>query len=119
MFLTNVVEKIKAHILRSIHFSSENRTVCEIKLKNIAEPGRPQMTLWRMRFACWIPKAMDTHSEYVILIALPLQKWLHEHFSILCYTYVVCRVSLYHISGRNKATYLQPSYIRGHAIITE
>ena len=23
----------------------------------------------RMRFACWIPKATDTHSEYVILIA--------------------------------------------------
>ena len=28
------------------------------------------MTLWRMRIACWIAKATDTHAEYVILIAL-------------------------------------------------
>jgi hypothetical protein len=27
------------------------------------------MTIWRMRFACWITKATNTHSEYVILIA--------------------------------------------------
>jgi len=36
------------------------------------------MAIWRMRIACWIPKAIDTHSEYVILIAFPMQ-WLHEH----------------------------------------
>jgi hypothetical protein len=29
----------------------------------------------RMRFACWITKATDTHSEYVILIAFPRQQW--------------------------------------------
>jgi hypothetical protein len=28
----------------------------------------------RMRFACWKTKATDTHSEYVILIAFPLQR---------------------------------------------
>jgi len=33
----------------------------------------PQMALWRMRFACWIPKATNAHSEYLILIAFPLQ----------------------------------------------
>jgi len=38
-------------------------------LKNIVEPGRPQMTVWRMRIAGWIPRATNTHSEYVILIA--------------------------------------------------
>jgi len=26
------------------------------------------MTTWGMRFACWIPKATDTHSEYVIYL---------------------------------------------------
>jgi len=36
------------------------------------------MTIWRMRFACWIPKTTNTHSEYVILIAFPLQQWSHE-----------------------------------------
>jgi hypothetical protein len=36
-----------------------------------------------MRFACWIPKATDTHSEQVILIALARQQWLWERASIL------------------------------------
>jgi hypothetical protein len=40
-----------------------------------------------MRSAYWIPKATDTNSEYVILIALPLQQWLHERVSMLRYTY--------------------------------
>jgi hypothetical protein len=31
----------------------------------------------RMRIACWITKATDTHSEYVIFIALPRQKKWH------------------------------------------
>jgi len=34
--------------------------------------------LRRMRFACWIPKVRDPHSEYVILIGFPLQQWLYE-----------------------------------------
>jgi hypothetical protein len=36
-----------------------------------------------MRFACWITRATDTHSQYVILIAFPRQQWLHERASIL------------------------------------
>jgi len=39
-------------------FFPENRAVYEIMWKNIAESGRPQMTIWRMRFAYWIPKAI-------------------------------------------------------------
>jgi len=27
--------------------------------------------------ACWISQAIDTHSEYVLLIAFLLQQWLH------------------------------------------
>ena len=40
-----------------------------------------------MRIACWIPKATNTHSEYVILIALPRQQWLGERNVVL---YVHC-----------------------------
>ena len=65
-----------------------NRVVYEIMLKNIIEPGRPQMTIWRMRIAWSIPKATDTHSEYVILIAFPLQQWLHQRAWMLRYTYL-------------------------------
>ena len=52
----------------------ENRTVYEIMWKNIAERDRAQMSIWRMRIACWIAKATDTHSEYVIIIAFPRQR---------------------------------------------
>jgi len=34
------------------------------------------MTIWRMRISCWIPKATDTHSEYVVHLAVPLQQGL-------------------------------------------
>jgi hypothetical protein len=46
----------------------------------------------RMRFACWINKATDTHSEYVIFIAFPRQQWLRKSLSILRYTYISCFV---------------------------
>ena len=32
---------------------------------------RPQMTIWRTRFACWILEATNTHLKYVILITFP------------------------------------------------
>jgi hypothetical protein len=31
--------------------------------KNILEPA-----IWRMRIACWVPEATNTHTEYVILL---------------------------------------------------
>ena len=48
----------------------------------------------RMRTECWITKATDTHSEYVILIAFPRQQWLRERASVLrlyvyCLTYPI------------------------------
>jgi len=65
----------------------ENRAVCEIIWENIVQPGRPQMTIWRTRIAYWIPKATNTFSEYVIIIAFLLQQYLHERASALRYMY--------------------------------
>jgi hypothetical protein len=40
----------------------------------------------RMRIACWIPKARETHSEYAIRIAFSRQKkLLYERISMLQY----------------------------------
>jgi hypothetical protein len=64
----------------------------EMWKKSTLEPIRPQMTIWRMRNACWITKATNTHSEYVILISFPPQQWLHESASVLRYTYIACHV---------------------------
>jgi len=64
MFQTKVVEKIKTHILCSVFFFFENRVVYEITWKNLIERGRPQMTIWRLCIACWIPKATNTHTHW-------------------------------------------------------
>ena len=61
--------------------------------KNIVEPGSPQMTIWCLRFARWVPKATNTHSCCVILTAFPLQQWLHERASLLRHKYVACLVA--------------------------
>jgi len=44
----------------------------------------------RIRFACFRTTATGTYSEYVILLAFPLQQWLHKRVAILRYAYVVC-----------------------------
>jgi len=59
----------------------------------MADPGRSHMTIWRMRIACWTPKATNTHSECVTLILFPQQQWLHERASVLRFTYTACRVT--------------------------
>jgi hypothetical protein len=55
-------------------FFFENRPVYEIMWKYSVE----RMAIWRMRIARWIPKATNIHLAYVILIAFPLQQWLHQ-----------------------------------------
>jgi len=69
--------------------------------KTIVEQGRPQMTIWHMRIACWIPRATNTHTEYVILIAFTLPQWLRERVSMLHYTYNACLVITPFINSDN------------------
>ena len=73
----------------------ENLTVYEIMWKNMVESCRPQTTVRRMRIECRITEATNTHSQYVILIAFPLQQWLHEH--VRCYVTRALRLWLIHI----------------------
>ena len=60
--------------------------------KNTVERGRPQVTTWRMRIACWIPKAKNTRTGCVILTAFPLQQWFNERASMLRYMHIACLV---------------------------
>ena len=55
--------------------------------KNMVQPGRPQLTkiIRRMRFASYIPKATDPHSEYVILNTFARQRSLRQRASLLCW----------------------------------
>jgi hypothetical protein len=79
MFQTNVVEQIKTHILCSITLFRKSWLLWD----NVENYGRARQAtgdtiMRRMRLACWIAKATDTHSEYVIglLIASP---WSHGY----------------------------------------
>ena len=47
-----------------------------------------------MRFACCVPKATNTHSQYILLIDLSQQQWLHERASLLCHTFIACLVEI-------------------------
>ena len=63
-------------------------------MEKFVESDRPQMIIWRMRIACWIPKATNTQSEYLILVAFPLQQLLHEIAPILRYSNIACLLLL-------------------------
>ena len=58
-----------------------------LKKYNKARQATDDNKVRLMRIACWIPKAIDTYSEYVILIAFPRHQWLRESTSVLLYTY--------------------------------
>ena len=94
------------------NFLPENRAVYEIMSKVMAEPERPQMTIWR-RVACWTSRATraqayarareptpkraraHTHTQkYIILLAFPRQQWFRKRASILRYAYIACLVCI-------------------------
>jgi len=82
----STMENETKHFVFNNIFFLENCTVYKIKWKNIVQSGSRQMTIRRMRIACWVTKATDTHSEYVILSAFLLKHWLHEHGSVSHYS---------------------------------
>jgi len=90
MFRTGVVEEIKTHFMFNNFFLSQ--TVYETMWKNQVDLDRPQMVIRRMRFACWISKATNTHSEYEILIAFIWPQWLRECASVLRFAYIASLV---------------------------
>jgi len=89
----NCRENQNAHFVSSnFFFSFEYRAVDDVMWKNSEEPGRPQTTIWHMRIERRITKATNTHSEYVIIIAFPLQKRLHERVPMLRHTHIACLI---------------------------
>ena len=91
MLQLKCVEDIKTHLVLYKGFL-ENRTFYEIMWKNIVERDRPQMTTWRMRIGCRIPKATDTHSEY-IFFSSTATRIERRRLSVTSYVrYIVCLV---------------------------
>ena len=87
------LEEIKTHILCSVTFVFKSCRLWD----NMEKYGKARQTtddiiIRRMRFTSRITKATNTHSTYVILIALPRQEWLRERVSMVRYTFIACLV---------------------------
>jgi len=64
MLQTKVVEKIKTCFMFLKLFFNK-LPIYETMWKNIVEPGRPQVTIWCMQIACWIPKATHIRGTFL------------------------------------------------------
>jgi hypothetical protein len=96
-----VAERINTNILCSRKFSWN---LCRL-WDNVKE----YQTCHRLRcmhVACWVTKAIDTHSEYVIgmLIAFPRQQWLRER-AWMSRLYVQCLCCFDNLSVFFRAPY--------------
>jgi hypothetical protein len=70
------------------------------KIYGTAQQATDDNTMWCMSIACWITKAINSHSEYKIFITFPWQQWLLKHISILCYKYNACPVSYCSVASK-------------------
>jgi hypothetical protein len=77
MFQTKFAEKFKTHTACSITFFY--RAAYEMVWKNTVECDRPQLTIWRMRIACWLTKATYTYAQYQYIET----NVMHSLFSLL------------------------------------
>ena len=63
--------------------------------KNTIEPDQTRMTIPNIRFVSWVTKATNTHSEYVIFIAIPLKKVVTGTRLNIMLCYVVIKNDIY------------------------
>ena len=59
------------------NFILKNSAIYEVMWKNIADTGRPQMTIWCMHIACWLPKIHTQESKD--LICAVAETWNHPY----------------------------------------
>ena len=90
MFQTQFVKETKTHFTFS-NFFSKNRVVYEIMWKKCGISGQAtdDNKLQRMRFACWMIKAIETHSEYLTLYGF---HYNNGYMITPQYTYIACLV---------------------------
>jgi hypothetical protein len=78
------------HFMFNNFFRKSCRLWDNVEKYGTARQATDDNIIRRMRCVCWITKATDTHSEYVILIALPWQQCLRECASMLRYMCIAC-----------------------------
>jgi len=90
-------ENRNTHFVFSNVFFLENHAAYDIMWENNVERGRPQMAIWRMRIACWILKATNTHTHTHRLCntqRFSTATMFARRATVSLYTYIVCPVGV-------------------------
>ena len=96
MFQAKVVEKIKTHfMLNNFFFFFQKSYLLWPNVEKCCRAGHATDDNMACAIACWVRKATNTCSEYIILIAFPVHQWLHKSASVLCCTYIACLFRVY------------------------
>jgi hypothetical protein len=96
--LSNPWRKMMMMMMMMNIFFLENRAVCEIMWKYIVEQGRPQVAIWRIRIACWIPKTTTkTHKLRICNTYLLSTATFVERTRLNITLYLHCLSCLYDI----------------------
>jgi hypothetical protein len=92
MFQTAVGYQIKTLWIFSNIFFCRNTCRLWNNMEQYCRAGQAtnDNTIRRMRIACWVPKATNTHSECTIIIAFPSQQWFHKRAWMLRYSACRC-----------------------------
>ena len=106
MFQTKVAQQIKIHILCSVFFFKSCRLWDNVE--KYCRAGQVTMTIWRMRIACWITKATNTHWEYVthcfIIATMVVWTPLNVTLYVQCLS---CAKIEFRVHGRSCHLYLR------------
>ena len=130
---------MKTHILCSITFFRKSHRLWDnVEKYGGARGATNDVTIWRIRVACWISKATCTYAhahahalgyphartrkhahtgQYVILIAFPQQQWFRERASVLRYTYIVCIVRTFSFANWRKSLRCLPCCFATNSIV--
>jgi hypothetical protein len=68
----------KTYFILNTFFRKSCRLRDNVEKYGTARQATDNNIIGHMRFACWVTKATDTHSGYVLLIAFPRQQLLRE-----------------------------------------
>jgi hypothetical protein len=89
---TKVVEKINTHFTFNDIFRESWRLRNDVERYSKAGEATDENILRPMSFKCWISKATNTHSLYVILVSFSRRQWLRQCVSVLRYTHIFPRL---------------------------
>ena len=103
MFGIKVVGNVKTHISYSLTYFFVN----EIMWENIVKRSRSQITVWFVVISCWIPKATNTQSQYLIRFSATLVALMQ--FNVIFFIYLF----IFHISYR----YTHHRFGNVHAVV--